>query len=99
MGKRKVSFLDTFIDNVASLSLYIESKGLPHTAIQYKNKIYDFIEQLDFDLVEYSKCRDPERALLGLKCVIFNKKYTMVFYQFENEVIITEMIPSQNIYW
>lgn len=79
MGKTKIIFLDTFIENVASVSLFIESKGLPQTAILYKEKVYDFIENLDFDKTEYADCREPERASLGLKCLPYNKKYTIVF--------------------
>jgi hypothetical protein len=99
MGKTKIIFLDTFIENVASVSLFIESKGLPQTAILYKEKVYDFIENLDFDKTEYADCREPERARSGLKCLPYNKKYTIVFYQFEAEVIFTEFIASKMIHW
>jgi hypothetical protein len=44
MGKTKIIFLDTFIENLASVSFFIESKGLPQTAILLKEKVYDFIE-------------------------------------------------------
>ncbi len=62
MGKTKIIFLDTFIENLASVSFFIESKGLSQTAILYKEKVFDFIESLDFDRIDYPICREPERA-------------------------------------
>jgi hypothetical protein len=97
MGKTKIIFLDTFIENISSISYFIESKGLPETALLYKEKVYNFIEKLDFDKVNYAYCRDLERASKELKCIPFNKKYTIVFYQFEDEVIITEFVVSKMI--
>ncbi|MCP9762366.1 hypothetical protein [Lacihabitans soyangensis] len=99
MGKTKIIFLDTFIENLASVSFFIESKGLPQTAILFKEKVYDFIEDLNFDKTEYARCRDPERASSGLKCIPFNKKYTIVFYQIDDEVIIIEFVASKMIHW
>lgn len=99
MGKTKIVFLDTFIEDIASISFFIESNGLPQTAILYKEKVYDFIEKLDFDTIDYPFCREPERASLDLKCVQFTKKYTIVFYQMEDEVIITEFVASKMIHW
>lgn len=98
MGKTKITFLDTFIENLASVSFFIESKGLPKTAILFKEKVYDFFEDLHFDKTEFSTCRDPERASLGLKCIPFNKKYTIVFYQMDDEIIITEFVASKMIH-
>ncbi|MCP9770737.1 hypothetical protein EGI22_22760 [Lacihabitans sp. LS3-19] len=98
MGKTKINFLDTFIENLASVSLFIESKGLTQTAILFKEKVYDFIENLNFDKTEYSTCRDPERASSGLKCILFNKKYTIVFYQMGDEVLIIEFVASKMIH-
>ena len=99
MGKTKIIFLDTFIENLASVSFFIESKGLPQTAILFKEKVYDFIDDLNFDKTEYARCRDPERANSGLKCIPFNKKYTIVFYQMDDEVIIIEFVASKNLHW
>jgi hypothetical protein len=97
MGESKIIFLDTFIENLASVSFFIESQGLPETAVKYKNRVYDFIEKLDFDIVDYPICRNQHRAVLGLKCIQFKNKYTIVFHQYGNFVIITEFIPSKLI--
>jgi hypothetical protein len=99
MGKTKIIFLDTFIENLSSVSLYIESNGLPKTAILYKEKVFDFIEKIDFDTIDFQYCRDATRSKLGLKCIPYNKKYTIIFYQFEMEVLITEFISSKLIHW
>lgn len=79
MGKTKIIFLDTFIENIASISFFIESKGFPQTAIDYKNRVYDFIENIEFDKIDFQICRDPDRAVQSLKCISFSKKYNVVF--------------------
>lgn len=99
MGKTKIIFLDTFLENIASISFFIEAKGLPQTAIEYKNRVYDFIESIEFDKIDFQICRDPERAYQNLKCIPYNKKYTIVFYQFSDEVIFTEYVASKLIHW
>lgn len=59
----------------------------------------NFIRNLDFVKIEFAICQDLERAELGFKCITFNKKYTIVFYQLDDEVIITEFIATKMIYW
>lgn len=57
-----------------------------------------FIKIAD-DRRSYSFCRDPERALLGYKCLPYKKKYTIVFIETENEILICEFISSKLIRW
>jgi hypothetical protein len=99
MGKTKINFLDTFIENISGISYYIESKGMPQTALIFKDKVFDHISYIDFDKIDFPFCRDVDRALMGLRCIPYNKKYTIVFYQFEKEVIITEFLASKMIHW
>ena len=47
--------------------------------------------------INYATCKDRLRAYDGLKCISFKRKYTIVFYQFEEEVIVTAFIPSKLI--
>lgn len=84
MGKTKINFLDTFIENISAISFYIESKGMPKTAIIFKDNVFDFIVKIDFDKIDFPFCRDVDRAVMGLKCIPYNKKYTIVFCQLEN---------------
>jgi hypothetical protein len=97
MGKVEIKYTKQFADDLADLVLFIESKDLISTAIKYSDKVYDFIENLKFKKVNYANCKDPSRYQLGLKCIPFNKKYTIVLYQFEDLVIVTEFIPSKLI--
>ena len=85
--------------SIAEVSWYIESKGLVVTAEKYADSIYDFIEAMDSEKRVYNICREPTRAMLGHKCINYNKKYTIVFIESSKELIICEFIPSKLIYW
>ena len=87
MGKRKIKIRREVAEEIAHISFFIESKGLLETAKRFTKSIMSFIRELDFDRIEYPICRDSERASLGLKCLPYNKKYTIVFYQLLDEVI------------
>jgi hypothetical protein len=97
MGKVEVKYTSQFADDLADLIFFIESKDMIATATKYADKVYDFIEKLNFDKVKFAYCKDPSRKQLGLKCIPYNKKYTIVLYQFEDLVIVTEFIPSKLI--
>lgn len=73
-------------------------KGLVTTADRFSDSAYDFIETLSRDNISFRQCSEPERALLGFKCVRF-KKYTIVFEESESEILIREVIPSKLIKW
>jgi hypothetical protein len=36
---------------------------------------------------------------MGYKCIPYKKKYTIVFIEFETEIIVSEFILSKRIYW
>ncbi len=97
MGKIQIKFTSQFADDVADLAYFIESKGLFETAEIYAYKLYSFIDRLNFEIVDYAYCSDIDRRAAGLRCLIYRKKYTIVFYQFQDEVIFTEFIPSKLI--
>jgi len=99
MGLRKVTVKESAATNIAEISWYIESEGLIATAEKFTDDVYDFIIQLGDSRKSYRVCREPARNLMGYKCVSFRKKYTIVFIEFENEIIICEFIPSKLIHW
>ncbi len=37
--------------------------------------------------------------MVGYKCIPYKKKYTVVFLESDDEIIICEFIPSKNIHW
>lgn len=81
------------------ISWYIESKGMIAAADKFSDSISDFIEKLSDDRITHRLCREPERAVIGFKCVQFRKKYTIVFFESDTEVMINEFIPSRFIKW
>jgi hypothetical protein len=98
MGQVRIRYAGEFADDLADLVYFIESKGLKDTANKYIERVYAFIESLNFEAVNYAYCHNLKRAALGLKCIRFNSKYTIVFYQFSDEVIITNFVPSKMIF-
>ncbi len=99
MGFRKVVVRESAAASIAEISWYIESEGLLVAAEKFTDDTYDFIEGLGDSRKSYRLCRDPERNLIGYKCISFRKKYTIVFIELEDEIIICEFIPSKLIYW
>lgn len=99
MGRRKVIVKRSAAESIASVAWYIESKGMLATAEKFTDQAYDFIESLSDERKSFAPCRDPQRLLLGNKCVAYRKKYTVVFFETEEEIIVTEFIPSKLIHW
>lgn len=86
-------------EQVASISWFIESKGLTATAEKFVDDAYDHFRKLATNKRVYTVCREPGRAALGYKCVPYKKKYTIVFIETEEELIISEFLPSKSIFW
>lgn len=99
MGFRKVVVRESAATSIAEISWYIESEGLLAAAEKFTDDAYDFITQLGDQRKNYRSCSEPERSLMGYKCISFRKKYTIVFIESEEEIIICEFIPSKLIYW
>ena len=99
MGRRKVIVKQTAADNIAAIAWYIESKDMIATADKFADDVYDYFSRLADLRKSYSVCRDPKRAALGFKCIPYKKKYTIVFIETEQEIIICEFISSKLIWW
>jgi len=99
MGNRKVIVKQSAAESIASISWFIESKGLVVTAEKFTDNVYDYFIKLSNDIKSYALCRDPVRAALGYKCVPYKKKYTIVFIETDNELIICEFTSSKLIHW
>lgn len=99
MGKRKIIIPESVIHSISAIAWYIESNGFIAGAENFSQEAYDFIGNLANDMVVHSLCREPGRNLQGLKCKTFRRKYTVVFYEDKNEIIISEFIPSKLIRW
>ena len=99
MGKRKVVIPESVIKSIASIAWFIESKGYVATAEKFSDDTYDFINHLATDIVVHSLCKEPVRNLLGQKCKTFKKKYTVVFFESDHELVICEFLPSKLIKW
>ncbi len=99
MGQREVIIKESVADSIAEIAWYIESKGLVTTAEKFADDVYDFFIKLADSRRSHAICRDPERALIGYKCIPYKRKYTIVFLESDDELIICEFIPSKNIHW
>jgi plasmid stabilization system protein ParE len=99
VGKRKISIRESASESIAEIAWFIESKGMPATAERFSDDVYDAIEKLADERVKHSACKEPERNSIGLKCIPFKKKYTVVFFESDNEIIIHEFIASKLIRW
>lgn len=99
MGRRTITIQENAVNAIASIAWFIESKGLLRTPEKFSDAAYDFIETLSDKRKSYPFCKEPSREELGLKCIPFRKKYTIVFIETENEIIVCEFISSKLIYW
>lgn len=99
MGRRKVVVKQSAAENIAAISLYIESRGLIVTADKFIDAVYDYFLKISDFRKSYPICRDPERAKLGYKCVPYKKKYIVVFIETDTELIICEFISAKLVRW
>ena len=99
MGTRKIIVKQSAADTIASIAWFIESKGLIDTANKFTDDAYDFFIKIADTMRLHSICRDSSRAILGYKCIPFKKKYTVVFIESDDEIIICEFILSRLIHW
>jgi hypothetical protein len=83
----------------AEISLYVETKGMVNTVEKYSDAIYDFFLTLANPKKIFATCKESVRASLGYKCVPYKKKYTVVFIESEEQIIICEFLPSKLIHW
>ncbi|HWB63677.1 MAG TPA: hypothetical protein VG603_09225 [Chitinophagales bacterium] len=95
MGKRKITVKKQAAESIAQIAWFIESKGLLATAENFSDEAYNFLESLADERRTFMLCRNEERNMLGLKCVNYKKKFTVVFIEAENELIICEFLPSK----
>jgi len=69
------------------------------TAEKFTDAVYDFFIKLSDSRRNHAICREPERALVGYKCIPYKKKYTIVYLESEDEIIICEVVSSKTIHW
>ncbi|MBK9382671.1 MAG: hypothetical protein IPN39_15275 [Chitinophagaceae bacterium] len=99
MGSRKIRIEPAAAENIAAIALYIESKGLLATAEKFADNVYDYIIKMADARKSYHLCKEPVRLALGYKCLPYKKKYTIVFIESADELIICEFISSKLIHW
>ncbi len=99
MGFRKVSIKESVVDSIAEIAWFIESRGMVQTAEKFADEVYDLFVRLSDSRRTHAICRDPERAILGYKCLSYKKRYTVVFLETKDEITICELLPSKNINW
>ncbi len=98
MVQRKIEIRLAVIENIAKISTFIESKGLLVTAQKFSSQAYDFIQKLRDPKIRFIYCRDSKRRINRLKCVNYKKKYVIVFWEDDSELIIHEFILASSIH-
>ncbi|TAN16312.1 MAG: hypothetical protein EPN37_08485 [Chitinophagaceae bacterium] len=99
MGVRKITVKQSVAETIATIALYIESKGMVATAEKFSDNVYDYFIKLADSKKSYPICHEPHRSAFGYKCIPYKKKYTIVFIETETELIICEFVASKLIYW
>jgi len=99
VGRRKIVIKESVAQSIASIAWFIESKGMVATAEKFSDAVFDYFLKLSDPKIIHSICREPSRAALGLKCIPYKKKYTVVFIETEDEIVICEFLPSKIIHW
>lgn len=99
MGGRKIVVKESAAENIAAIAWYIESKGMVATADKFVDAVYDYFIKVADKRKVHAVCREPERAVLGYKCIPYKRKYTIVFIESETELIICEFVSSKLVYW
>jgi plasmid stabilization system protein ParE len=99
MGSRKITVRQKAAEQIAAIAWYIESRGMIATVDKFADNVYDYFIKMADTRKFYRFCSEPARALLGYKCLPYKKKYTVVFFESDDEIIISEFISSKLIYW
>jgi hypothetical protein len=99
VGQREIIIKESVADSIAEIAWYIESKGMVATAEKFADDLYNFFIKLADSRRIHAFCRDSERALIGYKCIPYKRKYTVVFLESDDELIVCEFISSKNIHW
>ena len=90
MGKRKVTILDTAVESVAKVALFIEGKGMPETAKRFVDNAFAFFDELSNERLVHRPCRHLQWKKLTYRCATFRKKYTVAYLEHSKEIIICE---------
>jgi hypothetical protein len=90
MGQRKVTILDPATEEVASIALYIEGVGMPHTAKKFVNEVFHFFDSLSDDRIVHRPCKYLSWNLLNYRCANFRKKYVVAYLENTDEIIICD---------
>jgi len=97
MVKRKVTILQTAATAVAEIAFFIESKGLPSTAKKFVDEAFSFFETLADNIIEHRKCNYNKWKGLDYRCIVFKKKYMVVFISGSTEIIICDFVVAKLI--
>ena len=90
MGKRKITILDTVVDEIARTAFYIEGQGLPQTAKRFVDEAFHFFERLSLEKITHRPCSYQPWKLLNYRCTNFRKKYSVAYLDSSEEIIICD---------
>jgi hypothetical protein len=95
MGKKQVTILDSVVEEVASIALFIEGKGLSQTAKKFVDEAFEFFGQLSNEEITHRPCKYLPWQTLNLRCVNFRKKYAVAYLANSEEIIICDFVAQK----
>ena len=90
MGKRKVTILESAVEGVAHIALYIEGEWLPATAKKFVDEAFEFFETLADERATHRPCKYLAWQLLNYRCANFRKKYIVAYLSNTDEIIVCD---------
>lgn len=95
--KTKVIFRPGVAVDIAAISLFIENKGYPETAIRFTKRLYSFGESLANFPEKYAICRKKSWAVLNMRCAVFSKNYIFIYKLIDNELVVFNIVHARSI--
>lgn len=93
MAQRKISVLEKARDEIAYISYFIESKGMPATAKKFVDDCLLFFERLGDPKIRHRSCSYIVWSIQGYRCATFRKKFVVAFIDTEDEIFICDFAP------
>ena len=92
---REITILEHVVENIAEISFYIESKGMPDTAKKFVDNVFRFFEKLSIPKTKHRLCEYRRWELLGYSCINYRRKYVVAYLDLSEEIIICDFVPAK----
>ncbi len=82
---------------IQAVALFIESKNTPGSGAKWVNQILDFLLLRSAIVSSYPLCRNIHLSQRNFSCIIFNKKWVIVFKQTKRTFDVHQVIYGPNL--